>query len=170
MKVFISGSVEEDIDEKYISESKKYAVILSNNYDLVFSGTAKGIFKGVYEVFKNNNKEIYAIAPKLFKDDLNDIESNNKIIVDDEREQYKYFVDSDLIVVLPGGFGTLSELFYIINNKRNDLIKADVILVNINGYYDDVINLLEKVYKAKFSKQKGIIKVINNPSELEELI
>lgn len=170
MKVFISGSVEEDIDEKYISESKKYAVILSNNYDLVFSGTAKGIFKGVYEVFKNNNKEIYAIAPKLFKDDLNDIESNNKIIVEDEREQYKYFVDSDLIVVLPGGFGTLSELFYIINNKRNDLIKADVILVNINGYYDDVINLLEKVYKEKFSKQKGIIKVINNPSELEELI
>lgn len=170
MKVFISGSVEEDIDEKYISESKKYAVILSNNYDLVFSGTAKGIFKGVYEVFKNNNKEIYAIAPKLFKDDLNDIESNNKIIVEDEREQYKYFIDSDLIVVLPGGFGTLSELFYIINNKRNDLIKADVILVNINGYYDDVINLLEKVYKEKFSKQKGIIKVINNPSELEELI
>jgi uncharacterized protein (TIGR00730 family) len=57
---------------------------------------------------------------------------------------------SDGFIALPGGFGTLEELFEIITWLQLGLHSKPIGLLNTNGFYDDLINLIENMVKKGF--------------------
>lgn len=62
---------------------------------------------------------------------------------------------SDGFITLPGGFGTFEELFEIITWAQLGLHQKPIGLLNINGFYDDLISMLETMVA------KGLLKMTN---------
>ena len=74
------------------------------------------------------------------------------------------FNDADLIVCLPGGLGTISELYSYIEEIRSNDKKTKLILYNINHYYDIVLTTLNHLIEEKFASSNILdyFKVVNN--------
>ncbi|CAF3478227.1 unnamed protein product, partial [Rotaria sp. Silwood2] len=56
---------------------------------------------------------------------------------------------SDALIALPGGTGTLEELMEAITWKRLDLIHMPIFIVNLDGFYDPLLNLCENMFKER---------------------
>ena len=61
-----------------------------------------------------------------------------------QRKEMMYS-ESDAFVVLPGGLGTLDETMEITTRRQLDLHKKPVIILNVNGYWDHLLAMLQKV-------------------------
>lgn len=74
-------------------------------------------------------------------------------IVPDMHTRKRMMVErSDAFIVLPGGFGTLDEMFEILTWKKLKLHNDPVIIFNQDGYWDEMIALVKKTVTEGFSK------------------
>ena len=72
-------------------------------------------------------------------------------LVEDLAERKRLMLDgSDAVIALPGGSGTLEELFEVITLKRLGLYVKPIVLVNIGGFFDPLLAFLEGVIREKF--------------------
>jgi hypothetical protein len=94
-------------------------------------------------------------------------------IVEDMRERKRQMVeDAHAIVALPGGSGTLEELFETITLKRVGQFLRPIVLVNTRGFYDRVLAALEHCIAENFmdARHRDIWTVVNEPEEVMEAI
>jgi uncharacterized protein (TIGR00730 family) len=79
---------------------------------------------------------------------------------------------ADAFVILPGGFGTLDELFEMLTWKKLGLHNKPIIVININGYWDPLITLINQVVTHKFTAPKDaeLVTFINSVEEVIPLI
>ena len=165
MKVFVAGSIEEHIEEKYLKEAKKYAEFLANKeYDLIFGAKNSGILKIVYETFRQKDRYIKAITIDRYKDDLKKVSADEEIVSANVHKQYKRFLEADLMLFMPGGCGTLSEFSFMLNAKRNNEVRCPLYLVNIDGYYDGIIRQIKTLGSSK------VLLVSNRGSVMTETV
>jgi uncharacterized protein (TIGR00730 family) len=76
-------------------------------------------------------------------------------LVDDMHERVKKMKElSDAFVALPGGSGTFDELFQAISWKRLGLHVGPIILVNLRGYFDPCLVLLEQAIAQRFMDER----------------
>src|SRR5690606_1439595 len=61
---------------------------------------------------------------------------------------------SDAFIALPGGFGTMEELFEILTWGQLDLHRKPIGILNVNGYYDALIALVESMISAGLLKDE----------------
>ncbi|HNX44979.1 MAG TPA: TIGR00730 family Rossman fold protein, partial [Bacteroidales bacterium] len=59
---------------------------------------------------------------------------------------------ADAFIAMPGGIGTLDELFEVMSWNQLELIDKPVALFNINGYYDNLITFLDHSVEQRFVK------------------
>ena len=79
---------------------------------------------------------------------------------------------SDAVIALPGGCGTIEELSEIITWKQLGLYFNPIVILNINGYYNNFIAQLEKAIEECFMGEihAGIWSVASTPAEALEII
>jgi hypothetical protein len=79
---------------------------------------------------------------------------------------------SDAFIALPGGFGTLDELFEVLTAFQLGLMTKPVALLNTNGYFNSVIHFLTNAVKERFLKKEHLQALIINdkPEELLDAI
>jgi uncharacterized protein (TIGR00730 family) len=75
---------------------------------------------------------------------------------------------SDALIALPGGCGTLEELFEAITLKRLGLFTKPIIILNINHFYDPLVALLDRCIAEHFmaERHRAIWSVIEDPSQI----
>ncbi len=75
---------------------------------------------------------------------------------------------SDAICILPGGFGTLDEFFEILTLRQINIIKKPIIILNINGFYDSLQQLLSDLVSRGFAKahQLDLITFVNTADDV----
>ena len=61
---------------------------------------------------------------------------------------------SHAFVALPGGCGTLEELFFVLTRKRLGLHTGPVIVVNVNGYFEPCLEMLERCVTERFMDER----------------
>ena len=76
--------------------------------------------------------------------------SELRVVEDMRTRKHIMLSDSDAVVALPGGSGTLEELFEAITLKRLGIYLSPIIIVNMKGFYDPLLSLLEKCIREKF--------------------
>ena len=80
--------------------------------------------------------------------------------------------NTDAVVALPGGSGTLDELLEAISWKRLGMYTKPIIIVNVKGFYDPLLELLDKIIQHKFmdERHKNIWTVVDTPDEVLDAI
>ena len=63
---------------------------------------------------------------------------------------------SDAVITLPGGCGTLEELLEIITWKQLGLYLKPIVVLNINGYFTPLLNMLEKAIEENFMRPEHV--------------
>ena len=66
----------------------------------------------------------------------------------DERKRL-FLTNSDLFIIAPGGIGTLDEFFQIITLKKLEKHEKPIIMFNIDGYYDVLLDMMSHMKKEK---------------------
>lgn len=148
--------------------------IAFNKCKLVYGGSGIGLM-GVLanEVLAGGGEVIGIITKQLY-----DLESAHidltKLHVVETMQERKLLMSqlSDACVALPGGLGTLEEIFEFWNAVKLDIYKKPFCLLNINNYYDKLLEFMDYVVGQEFIKdyQLQLIKVADNPKDLIDFI
>ena len=74
-------------------------------------------------------------------------------------------------IALPGGIGTFEELLEIITWRQLGLYHGNIVILNVNGYYDDLLKMLDTAIGQKFMKpdHKMLWSVAQSPEEAIEM-
>ncbi len=159
MNICIYGSASDDIDTHYIEETEKLGKTLAKNgHSLVFGGGAQGLMGAAARGFYSENAHITGVVPKFFNVDGILFAHCDEMIRTDTMRTRKQKMDdlADAFITAPGGIGTFEEFFEIITLKQLGQSDKPLIIFNIDGYFDSLLNLLENCVAGKFMPHKTI--------------
>ncbi|XVF09263.1 hypothetical protein REPUB_Repub07fG0077600 [Reevesia pubescens] len=75
----------------------------------------------------------------------------NEILVSCMHERTKIIIENtDAFIALPGGFGTLEEIFQIASWAQLNIHKKPIGVLNVNGFYDSLLSFLDQVVEQRF--------------------
>ncbi len=157
MNVFIGCSSSDNINKIYIDETIRLAKTIADNNLIV--GGVNGLMGILINEFVNST----ILCVRGYYDDIGD--NYNKKIYDTINDRKNAAIDmADVFVFLPGGIGTIDELFNIIEAKRSGQHNKKIIIYNINHYYDNLISLFDNIYREKFSNinNRNLYLIVDN--------
>ncbi|MDE0977023.1 MAG: TIGR00730 family Rossman fold protein, partial [Arenicellales bacterium] len=89
-------------------------------------------------------------------------------VVSDMHERKALMADlSDGFIALPGGIGTLEELFEIWTWAQLGMHNKPCVLLNVAGYYNQLIGFLDQMTQAGYLKEnsRSMLRIASNPLE-----
>lgn len=150
------------------------AEMTSKNCSLVYGGGNIGLMGIIAdEVLKRQGKVIGVIPDFLMKREVGHTGVTQLEVVSSMHERKKRMNDlSDAFIAMPGGLGTLDELAEILTWKQLGLINQPIGILNVNSFFDSLLNQMKIMVDSGFLKQESLseLKVANLPSELLTLI
>lgn len=154
MKVFIGCSASDYIPDKYFLDCKNFLEeLFERDFDLVFGACNAGLMGMTYNVALNNNKNIIGIYPETYKNSAEKIQGNKILTPTIGLRTDLVIKESDALIFLPGGFGTVYELFTAIEFKRGCEFNKPIIIYNSCGYFDKMLEFIEITYKENFASR-----------------
>ena len=152
MEVFIANSSSNTIDPKYLRLARETSKFFaSRNFDWVFGGANFSMMGECYNAFAEEGKKIEAFTVSKYEDDLKDLNKANCHLVSDTLVRFKWMFDlSEVIVILPGGIGTLAEFASALEEYRTLKSKKLIILYNFEGFYDRIIEWMSEAKESNF--------------------
>ena len=156
---------------EYIAAARFLAEeLLVRNIGLVYGGANVGIMGEIANTVLSGGGDVTGIIPKA----LEDLEVSHKgltelIIVDSMHERKSMMADlSDGFIALPGGLGTVEELFEVLTWAQLGFHKKPCGLLNASGYYDHLSAFLDHSVSEGFVKDahRSMLMVEENPITL----
>lgn len=143
-------------EEKFYREAFDLGKLMAQkNIGLVYGGAKIGLMGAVADGALSAGGEVIGVLPhflgskEIAHDDLNEL-----IMVESMHERKtKMHELTDGFIALPGGFGTMEELFEILTWAQLGLHKKPIGLLNINGFYNELIGLIHTMVEKKFLKE-----------------
>lgn len=141
------------------------------NHTLVFGGGDTGMMGACAKGIHDNAGKSIGIAPEWIGNFEPLCEKcSDFIYVDTMDERKKAFIEnSDAFIISPGGIGTLDEFFEIITLKKLKQHNKEIIVFNINHFFDKMFEMIEEMSEKGFLyKQEEIFKVATSIDEIFE--
>jgi len=148
------------IAPKYFAAAEKLAKILvAQNIEIVCGGGARGLMGKLADTCIAHGGKITGIMPHFMKAvEWNHPEIENLIWTETMSERKLMLLENiDALIALPGGTGTLEELFEAITLKRLGKFLKPIIILNTDGYYDDLKSMLTKCIDEKFMAEDNLV-------------
>jgi len=171
MKVCVYCASSARIDKKYFDATAVLAEeMVKANIEVVYGGGAVGLMGKLADTILEHGGKIKGIMPKF----MNDVEWAHKevqemVLVDTMHERKAKFLENiDGLVALPGGSGTLEELLEAITLKRLGVITCPIVILNLDGYYNPLQEMLDRCVEERFmtSKHLEMWTFVNQPEEI----
>ncbi len=144
------------------------------NIRLVYGGGDCGIMGTVANAVMQSKGHVTGVFPISLRSLENEHKALSEIvIVGSMHERKKLMFDlSDAFIILPGGFGTMDEMFEILTWKQLKLHNKPVIIVNYKGYWDPLIKLMDNIVATGFARQEtaDIYRVVQEPDQVFEAL
>ena len=153
--------------ESRLNNSRAVSEIADMGYTFVMGAGETGSMRDVKEILRENGNMLITVGNSL---ELDRTTADVKVEVSSTFERAeKIYENSDVIIFLDGGTGTLSEFCSFLNNKiETDDKKKELVLVNIDGVYNKQIDDLKRKYKEGLaSNTLTYFKEVRSPLELK---
>ena len=129
-------------------------LMVKEGITLVYGGAKVGLMGIIAdEVLANGGKTI-GVIPDFFSDkEIAHTQLTELIYVKSMAERKAILADlSDAFIAMPGGFGTMDELFEMMTSSQLDLHKKPVGILNINQFYNPLIAQVDRMQTDQFMK------------------
>lgn len=138
---------------------------------LVYGAARIGVMGAVAKGALDQHGKVIGVIPGFLKKKEVFHTGLSELVITDTMHQRKLKMHelSDAVIALPGGFGTLEELFEMITWAQLGLHQKPIGILNINGFYDDLLRMLEKMVEQGFLRQENYDMLLVN-HELAELL
>lgn len=158
-RVFVAAGMSNSNDEIINNEAKKLGKFIADSFIYVQGGSIQGLMGITLNEFLLYSKNVEFLIPQAYYnyDSIKLIEKVGKDnfkakIVDGESERLNHIVKCDFIFVLPGGTGTILELLFANETARSSEHSSNIILINTDGFYNNLLN------QFKTNVEKGLSK------------
>ena len=159
----------------YFEAAEKLGSLLAKQHIRLINGAGSiGLMRSVADAVLKNGGEVTGVIPHfMVEQNWHHTGLTELIEVTSMHERKQKMANlSDGIIALPGGCGTLEELLEIITWKQLGLYLNPIIILNINGFFDPLFQMLERAIEENFMRQQhgDIWKVAQTPEEAVELL
>ncbi len=141
------------VDPKYFAVAAALgAAMAQRKWGLIYGGGKTGLMGTVARSVKAGGGRVVGVIPEFMKArELAFTEADELISVITMRER-KLLMETraDAFLALPGGWGTLEELLEILTLAHLETLQKPIIILNQEGYYDDLFRLFERIVAEKF--------------------
>ena len=145
---------------------------VNNNIGLVYGGGKIGMMGVIADTILSQNGEVIGVIPKLLEKEEVVHSGVEEMIVCKKMSERKVIMSKliDGYITLPGGFGTLDELFEALTLNQLHIEEKPVGLLNINGFFDAILLQIDKMVKEGYVKEsnKKLLIVGNSVTDLME--
>jgi len=161
-------------DDVYIKQGAQLGKALAEAaIKLVYGGGTTGLMGALAYASLNEGGDVAAIIPEF----LTNFETTSKalevfkdltITQTMHERKHQMFERSDAFIAMPGGIGTLEEIVEIMTWAQLGQHKKPVVLLNINGFWDPLIMLLQHMQKEGFIHSKHLLDpiIVSDASEV----
>lgn len=157
-----------------IFEDQAYALgkaLAAQNIGVVYGGAKVGLMGAVANGALDNKGEVIGVLPNFLQSKEIAHEGLTELFLVETMHERKTKMNklSDGVITLPGGFGTLEEFFEMLTWAQLGLHKKPIALLNCNGFYDELLQLIETMVKKGFLKEVNQQMLISSDT-IEDLI
>ena len=159
----------------YFEAAEKLGSLLAKQHIRLINGAGSiGLMRSVADAVLKNGGEVTGVIPHfMVEQNWHHTGLTELIEVTSMHERKQKMANlSDGIIALPGGCGTLEELLEIITWKQLGLYLNPIIILNVNGFFDPLLEMLERAIEENFMRRQhgDIWKVARKPEEAVELL
>jgi hypothetical protein len=147
-------------------------LLAKHTITLIYGGGNVGIMGTIADEVMNNGGKVIGVIPQVLVEwERQHTSISELLVVDNMHTRKKKMYDlCDAAIILPGGFGTLDELFEMITWNQLSIHDKMIFILNSGGFYNHLIAHIKQMQQEGFlyeEAQKRVI-IIDNPSELAE--
>jgi len=141
-----------------------------NNITLIYGGGNVGIMGKIADEVMNNGGKVIGVIPRVLVEwERQHTGISELFIVDDMHIRKKKMYElCDAAIILPGGFGTLDELFEMVTWNQLSIHDKVIFILNTDGFYNHLIAHIDKMQEENFlyeAARKRVI-ILDKPAEL----
>lgn len=144
--------------------------IADNGLDLVYGGGRSGLMGIVADTALKAGSKVTGIIPgHIDQREIRHEELTELHVVDSMHERKAMMAElTDAFIVLPGGCGTMDEFFEILTWRQLGLHDKPILVLNEEGYWSPLVNLLEHIKSNEFMKEEdyNLVNVFTNLQDM----
>ena len=174
-RVAVFCAASEEIDPLYNEAAVEVGRLLGSiGAELVYGGARFGLMEATARGAKESGAHVIGVVPMILEErgrvsSLIDEKINCRNLSDRKDIMLER---SDILVALPGGIGTLDEIFHVMAAATIGYHGKRVVLYNVNGFWDSLVAMLRVSHEKGFLRgdMERYLSVANSIDELEKLI
>lgn len=159
MRICVYCASSERVDPIYRDTAFRLGAKLARaGATVVYGGGGKGLMAAVADGALSEGGSVVGVIPRF----MIDVEwqhpgvANLEVVEDMRERKHRLLTHSDAVVAMPGGCGTLEELFEAITLKRLALYFNPIVLLNTRGFYDPLQAFMRNVIAERFMNPEHI--------------
>ena len=175
MKICVFCSANNQIDGAYFQlteELGRWAA--ENGHVIVFGGVNQGLMECLAKAVKEAGGETLGVVPSIVEETGRTSQYNDRVLTCNNLSERKQLMldESDVFIALPGGVGTLDEVFTVAASYTIGYHHKRVILYNMKGFWDSTIRMLDDLQQRGMvrGQWRDYICVANNLDEMGDLL
>jgi uncharacterized protein (TIGR00730 family) len=147
-------------------------LLVKKKIRVVYGGGNVGLMGVIADAALEAGGHVTGVIPFFLREREVCHESLTELVLVDSMHERKLKMAelSDGVIVLPGGYGTLDELFEMLTLAQLGKDQRPIGILNVNGFYDHLLQHIERMHRDLFLKEvhKNLILVSDNPHQLLE--
>jgi uncharacterized protein (TIGR00730 family) len=144
-------------------------LLAQHDYTLVYGGGNVGLMGALAQAVQGKGGRVVGVIPEALRaKEVAYLAADELIITKDLRERKAVMqARADAFIALPGGFGTLEEVFEILTGKQLGFHQAPIVFVNTEDYYRPLFDFFEHIYHRRFAKpeHRELYCLVESPEE-----
>ena len=140
-------------NSQYVKDAETLGIGLGKRQiQVIYGGGSAGLMGSVADAVLSQGGTVVGIIPRLLVEWEVAHRGLTELIVCDDMHRRKEMIYSrcDEVIVLPGGFGTLDELFEVLTWNQLTIHDKQILILNTNGFYNNLVQHLELLKKEGF--------------------
>lgn len=174
-KIGLFCSASDNIDPVFMEKARELGSWMGQHHKwLVYGGSNSGLMEVVASEAKKNGAMIMGVVPtkleeKCMVSDLLDV-TFHAVNLSDRKDLM--LQESDILVALPGGVGTLDEIFHVMASASIGYHSKQIVFYNINGFWNGILDFLKELETQHFAHRplRNYFRVANTLEELTSIL
>jgi uncharacterized protein (TIGR00730 family) len=174
-KICIFCSANHTIDPDFFEMTRSLGEWLATEgHAIVFGGVNMGLMECIAEAAHKAGGQTIGVVPRIIEERGAQSQFVDVCIPCDDLNDRKALMlaQSDVFIALPGGIGTLDELFTVVSSATIGYHQKPLILYNMKGFWDSLIAMLDDLEARGLTRKpwRHYIKVASSLDELKALV